>query len=260
MSAVPLVSRSRLVFLRALIWGLIGLIYAPLFVALRSGFQGLGLDHGAFIPAAAIAGAVGAAFYGARQVALAGAVVGLVVASVLFLALPGPIPLWQVGLAAAALGAGIGGVVRFPDRCSINLPGKALTGLVTGAACGGVLALAQALHPESFNVAGAVAFLVAVNGVLYVATVRWWVGLTSRIRGQPCNLIEALVISVLAATAAGSLWAVSGPLIGIVDEPFLGLIEAMVQEIPAAILGGVIGGAMTGALLQAFGFRWVHDA
>jgi hypothetical protein len=259
MSAMPFVSRTRLVFLRALIWGLIGLIYAPLFVALRGGFQSLGLDHGAFIPAAALAGAVGAAFYGARQVALAGAVVGLVVASLLFLVLPPPIPLWQVVLAAAVVGAVLGALVRFPDRCSHNLPGKALAGLVTGAACGGLLGLSQALHPASFNIAGAVAFLVAVNGVLYVASVRWWIGLTRPRQGQACNVIEALVISVLAAAAAGSLWVVSGPLIGIVDAPFVDGIEALLQQIPAALLGGVIGGALAGALLQALDFRWAHD-
>lgn len=259
MAAIPVVSRTRLVFIRALIWGLIGLIYAPLFVALRGGFQALGLEHSAFIPAAALAGAVGAAFYGARQVALAGAVIGLVVASLLFLVLPPPIPLWQVVLAAAVVGAVLGALVRFPDRCSHNLPGKSLAGLVTGAACGALLGLAQALHPASFNIAGAVAFLVAVNGVLYVASVRWWIGLTRPRQGEACNLIEALVISVLAAAAAGSLWVVSGPLIGIVDEPFVDVIEVLLQQIPAALLGGLIGGTLAGALLQAFDFRWAHD-
>jgi len=248
-----------LVFLRALIWGMIGLIYAPLFLALQTGFQGLGLGQGASIPAAALAGAIGAAFYGARQVALAGAVVGLLVASGLFFALPPPIPLWQVVLGAAVVGAALGGVVRFPDRCSHNLPGKALAGLVTGAGCGGLLSLAQGLYPAGFNVAGALAFLVAVNGVLYVASVRWWVGLVGLRRGQACNLVEALVISVLAAAAAGSLWVVSGPLIGIVAEPFLDAIEVLLRQIPVALLGGVIGGALAGALLQAFELRWAHD-
>lgn len=259
MSASPSAPRQRMIFLRALIWSLIGLIYAPLFAALRVLFEGIGLGHAAYVPAAALAGAIGAAFYGARQVALAGTTVGMVVGTALFFMLPGTVPLWQVVLAAAAVGAGLGGVVRFPDRCSFSVPGKTLAGLVTGAACGGLLALAESLHPENFNIVGAVAFLVSVNGVLYVATARWWVGLVRLTPGQACNLVEALVIATLAAAAAGSLWVISGPLIGVVDGTWQALIAAMHRDIFYALAGGLFGGAVAGAMMEAFAFRWVHD-
>lgn len=202
---------GRLIFLRALIWSLIGLIYAPLFAALQVLFEGIGFGHFAYIPAAALAGAIGAAFYGARQVALAGTTVGLVVGTALFFAMPATVPLWMLVLAAGAVGAGLGGVVRFPQRCSFNVLGKTLAGLAMGVVGGGILALAESLHPEDFNVAGAVAFLVSVNGVLYVATVRWWVGLTRMRPGQACNVIESLVLGVLAATAAGAFGWSPGP-------------------------------------------------
>lgn len=259
MSAIPSPARGRMIFLRALIWSLIGLIYAPLFAAFQVLFEGAGLAHTAYIPAAALAGAIGAAFYGARQVALAGTGIGLVVGSLLFVVLPGPVTLWQVVLGAAAVGAALGGLVRFPDRCSFNVPGKTLAGLAMGSFGGALLALAEWLHPQSFNIAGAVAFLVSVNGVLYVATVRWWVGLTRMRPGQACNVIEALVIAVLAAAAAGSLWVISGPLVGVVDDVWQGLIAAMHREIFWALAGGLFGGAVAGAMMEAFGFRWVHD-
>ena len=60
-------SRAHLVAVRGLVWGLVGLIYAPLFLGLLTIFRELGLGHAAFIPAAVLASAVGAAFYGARQ-------------------------------------------------------------------------------------------------------------------------------------------------------------------------------------------------
>lgn len=259
MTHVSAAPRRRNIFLRGLIWSLIGLIYAPLFTGLRVLFQGLGWEHAAFAPAAALAGAAGAAFYGARQVALAGTALGLVVASVLFFVVPGTVGLWPVVLSAALVGALLGAIARFPDRCSFSVPGKTLAGLVTGAACGGFMALVEPMHPQHFHIIGAVAFLVSVNGVLYVATVPWWVRRTGLNRGQACNLIEALVISGLAALAAGSLWVVSGPLIGVVEEPYLDLIATMHRDIPLAVVGGMLGGAVAGALLEAFRFRWVHD-
>jgi hypothetical protein len=258
MSSIQGVSRSRLIFLRGLIWSVIGLIYAPLFACLYVVFQGIGLGHGSFVPAAALAGMVGAAFYGARQVALAGTLVGLAVGTLLLFLVPGDVGFWLMTLSAAGVGGGLGWLVRFPDRCSLHVPGKAMAGLLTGAACGGLLAVVEPFHTESFHIAGAVAFLVSVNGVLYVATLEWWIGRARIDRGRACNLVESLVIAMLAATAAASLWAVAGPLIGAVDGRYAPLFGAMFSQVPAAMTGGLIAGAVTGSLLQAFGFRWAH--
>jgi len=259
MSSSLVASRPRLIFLRGLIWSLIGLIYAPLFACLYVVFQGIGLGNAAFVPAAAVAGAVGATFYGARQVALAGTLIGLLVATLLFSTVPGIVSFWLVALTAAVVGGGLGWLVRFPDRCSLHVPGKAMAGLMTGAVCGALLALAEPLHPQNFHMSGAVAFMVSVNGVLYVSTIGWWVRQAAVRRGRACNLVESLVIALLAATAAASLWAVAGPIVGAVDGRFEPLLSAMLTHVPSALVGGLVGGAVTGATLQAFGLPWVHD-
>jgi hypothetical protein len=260
-SSVPfsVPARSRMIFLRSLVWSIVGLVYAPLFAGLLVAFETLGLGRAAFVPAAGIAGAVGASFYGARQVALSGTVIGLVVATVTFFTLPGRIHPWEVMIPAWSVGLILGWLVRFPDRCSLHVPAKALSGLVTGAACGAMLVLVEPLHPQNFHILGAVAFLVSVNGVLYVATVRWWVKLAALNRRQPCNLIEAMVVAGLSAVAAASLWAVSGPFVGVVDEAFRGSLDVLHALLPISLFGGLVGGAVSGALLEAFGFKWVHD-
>jgi hypothetical protein len=258
--SVPVVpSRTRSIFLRGLIWSLIGLIYAPLFTGLRVLFQQVGLQHWSFAPAAALAGAVGAVFYGARQVALAGTALGLMAGTAALVALPGPVVLWKLLLAGAVVGAVVGWMVRFPDSCSYHVPGKTLAGFVTGAAAGTLLSFVEPLHPADFGIVAAVAFLVSVNGVLYVACVRWFIGVATLDRGQPCHLIQAFAVALLAGTAAGSLWVVGAPLLEATDARYAAAIDAILRQIPLAVLGGMLGGAVAGATLEAFRVSWVHD-
>ena len=199
------------VLLRGLVWGLIGLIYAPLFLGLLAIFRDLGLGHAAFIPAAALASAAGATLYGARQVALAGTAIGLTVASLVLLTSPQTLGLWgAVGL-AVLVGAALGWWVDFPERCSLQVPAKAVAGLTAGALCGGLLALAESLHPFDFRAASTLAFLVSVTGVLYVATVTWWMRHAMAGGNRYCDLIEVGVVALLAGLASGGLWLGAAP-------------------------------------------------
>ncbi|AGA90486.1 hypothetical protein Thimo_1709 [Thioflavicoccus mobilis 8321] len=253
-------SRGATIFLRALIWSLFGVVYAPLFTGLNIGCHALGAEGFAFVPAAAVAGAVGAAFYGAREVALIATAIGLTVATVVFFVWPGALNVVEVASVAGLSGMLLGILVRFPDRCSRGVPGKAMAGLAAGALCGVALMLAEPHHAEHFQIGGILAFLVSVNGILYVASVRWWVRImTPRRSSRYCNLIESVVIGILAACAAGALWLVVGPLFGLLDTSEIAVSNALQRDVPAAVMGGLIGGAVGGALLEAFRFRTVYD-
>ncbi len=257
----PLVAppRGRLVFLRGLVWGLIGLIYAPLFLGLLAMFRDLGTGHAAFVPAAALASAAGAALYGARQVALSGTSVGVVVASLSLLLLPPGLGFWGAVALAVLAGAAMGWWVDFPDRCSLQVPAKTVAGLTTGALCGGLLALAEPLHPFGFRAAGTLAFLVSVNGVLYVATVPWWMRRAREGGGRSCEVIEVAVVALFAGLAAGGLWLGAAPLIGLPETNLTASLGRIEADLPLATLGAMVGGAVAGALLETFGFRWVHE-
>lgn len=252
-------SRARLVVVRGLVWGLVGLLYAPLFLGLLTLFRELGLGRAAFIPAVALASAVGAAFYGARQVAITGTIVGVTLPAVLFLTVPQPVGLWWVTGLATLVGAGVGWWVDFPDRCSLQVPAKAVAGLSTGALCGVLLALVEPLHPFSFGAAGTLAFLVSANGVLYVATVPWWVGLAAGHGRRHCELVEAGVVALLAGTVAGGLWLAAAPLMDAAETSLSLAMANLGNDLPVALFGGVLGGVVGGVLLEVFGFRWVHD-
>jgi hypothetical protein len=257
MSTTLIASRTSLVFVRGLVWAIIGLIYAPLFTALFILFQALGLGHWSFPPAAAIAGAVGAAFYSAREVALVGTIIGLGTTTLLFMLMPGTVAFWQIALSAALAGAVLGMLTRFPERCALQAPGKAVAGLMSGLVCGALLGLVAMLQPRTLNVTLIVAFLVSVNGTFYSATVGWWLRQAKVRGGRPCQVIEALVIGMVATVAAGSLWVFGGPLIGAIDGGYFALLDAIMIFLPGALFGGVVAGAVTGALLEAFDFDWV---
>ncbi|WP_245969360.1 hypothetical protein [Thiocapsa rosea] len=251
----------RMAVLRGIVWGLIGMIYAPLFTGLAELFQGLGFGHGTYIAAAALAGAVGAALYGAREVALIATGIGVLVGVLVLTLFAEQIAVFHVVFVAAAVAGLVGLTVSFPARCSRHVPGKTMAGLATGAIGGGFLALVEPFHPNPFSSFAVLAFLVSVNGVLYVATVRWWLSVSHRLHceSRPCYIIESLVMATLAGVAAGSVWMMIGPLIDIESGLWESASAAMHDRIPMAILGGLFGGAIAGMLLELFRFSWVHD-
>jgi hypothetical protein len=254
-------ARARAILLRGIVWGVIGIVYAPLFVGLVSLFARLGVGVATYACAAGLAGAAGAALYGARELALVGTGIGVVLGLLLLIALGDTLTFEQAVLVASCVAATIGLVVVFPGRCTRKVPGKVMAGLASGALCGAALAIAEPLHPAPFSTFALLAFLVSVNGVLYVASVRWWVGLAGRlgIESRPCNAIEALVIAVLAGIAAGSVWLMAAPLLGETSALVREVSAAVYRDLPLALLGGIFGGALAGSLLEALGFAWVHD-
>ncbi|WP_242523166.1 hypothetical protein [Thiocystis minor] len=255
-------SRIRLAFIRGIIWSLHGMIYAPLFAGLSELLKGLGFGGSTYVIAAAVTGAVTAVLYGARELSLISSAIGAGVGVILLIALTGPSAFVYTALSAAAIAAAVGLLVRFPTRCSMNVASKALAGLAAGAVGGTVLAIAEPFHAAPFSLFVVLAFLVSINGVLYVASVRQWVAWTHRFcqTSFPCNLAEAAIMAILAGVAAGSVWMVSGPLTNI--DPGLWWQAAslgMHQQIPQAVLGGLFGGGIAGILLQIFRFSWVDD-
>lgn len=253
--------RWRLAFLRAIIWSLIGMIYAPLFIGLLSLARGAELGVFSYVLAAALAGGAGAVLYGARELALISTVIGAATGVALLILMPGQATLTNAVVIASILAATIGLTLSFPRRCTRHVPGKLLAGLLTGALVGAVLAIAEPLHSAPFSTFSTVLFLASVNGILYAGTVRGWIRLSRRIglESRPCDLIEATTMAILAAIAAGSVWMVVAPLMGL-DPGFWQLASLSMHDAMApAFMGGLLGGAMAGLLLELFRFPWVHD-
>jgi hypothetical protein len=74
-----------------------------------------------------------------------------------------------------------------------------------------------------------------------------------------CDIVEAGVVALLASLVAGGLWLAAAPIMGGTASGLGPAMARLGTELPFAIFGGVLGGVVGGALLQTFGFRWVHD-
>ncbi|WP_091332390.1 hypothetical protein [Allochromatium warmingii] len=259
-SAAP--RRLSLVFVRGIIWSLIGMIYAPLFIGLLSLARGAELGSVSYVLAAALAGGAGAILYGARELALISTGVGAVSGLGLLILAPAQASLTNTVVIAALLAAVVGVTLSFPRRCTRHVPGKLVAGVVTGAFVGAVLAIAEPWHAHAFSTFAALAFLTSANGILYAGSVRGWIQLSRRIgmESHPCELIEGVTMAILGAIAAGSVWMVVSPLLGLEAAGFWQLASlTMHDEIPSAFLGGLLGGGLAGMLLELFRFPWVHD-
>lgn len=264
MQSPSVIARVRGVPLRAAIWSIIGLIYTPFFLGLEAIFTKTGSGALAPIPAAAIAGGIGAAFYGARQLALAAALIGVAGAVLLSLSFGVQAELWHLMIFVVAMALMVGYVVGHPrdaaGRCSTHLWGKTLTGVVTGACCAGMLVAVEPLHGRAFSALGEVAFLVSVNGIFYVATVRAvgnWLGEAPAVG---CRLRRGLAMALIAVPVAVGVWVSEVAVLGRAPDLVTGAILSIESGVPAALLVGLLAGAITGALLELFGFDWVHTA
>jgi hypothetical protein len=243
------------VLIRAGVWSLIGMIYAPLYLVL-SELLSAPLGVLAMPAAAGIAGGIGAAFYGARQLALTASVIGTGLA-VLGMAMVGPnVSPWLLSLAALVVSLAVGFLVRFPCRCTANVGLKVAAGLSMGALAGGLLLTADLLAGVRLPAPAAVAFLVSVTGVLYVSVLLARPARPTQ-RGRFCDLNEGLIIAIIAAVAANGLTAFAGIFaIGEASVLTMPLLRAS-ELLPAALLAAMFAGAVAGGLLEVFEFDWV---
>jgi hypothetical protein len=256
-AASPPIRRQLLV--RALLWAVIGAIYAPVFVI----FEGLAepaLGSFAMVAAAIGAGTIGAAYYGARQAALVASLVGTVATLFVLTAFYEQASFWHAASLCGALGMLTGLIVKFPTGCTAYVLGKVLVGGLSGLVSGAHLT-AVALSGFSVSPLVAVAFLVSANGVIYVALVRRVAQNTGLLPVEWRPVVEGLIIGATATFVAGAIWAFTSTLSSGIERQdfFLVVVEQTAPIMPLAVVSGIVAGIVTGVLLELFDFEWIDD-
>ncbi len=248
------------VLLRGLIWSLIGVIYALLFMALRVLMQGLEVLSWAEIPASALAAGASAVLYGAHELALLSTGLGIGVGLGLLILIP-QITLGEILVAAMLVASLAGFTFSFPRRCTRHVVGKLLAGLFVGSGAGALLVGVRSLGLQPDLTPLHLMLLIGSSGLLYVMTIRSWIQVTQWLgcESLPSDPVESLVMAILATIAAGSIWVLFVPILGSETNGWSWASLAIYHQIPETLLGGCLGGALTGIVLELLGLPWVND-
>lgn len=236
----------------AVIWGLVGAIYAGLFVIFQESLIAAGYADYAPLIAAPLAGAIGAAFYGAMQVAILGTLAGILATFGYVVSMAEESAFLGVlaaaGLAGMVIGSGFGNLQLFLVRGALC---KAMAGMIGGlAASAAVWGLVLGLGPR-LPLWLETGLLVPITGSVYVALVTH---IEPRLVGKvPVPIMGGLVAGSLASVIGTTFWAVGGAATGSVDPVVIQAMETALTRLPQAILGGALGGILAGAVLAGLG-------
>ncbi len=233
------------------VWGLAGALFGSLFAGLHQVLQVVGLDGWQpLVVGAAAAAMTTSAFYSSMPVALAGAMAG-VMASIGYLMVTGH----QVRLLFIA------GIWRWRDwwpapsmhgweRAVCARWRKPWPGC-SGHCRGRLLALGLSISGAAIGMFPLAAGVVALVGGLFQVSRRWIVSTTSA--WCPQSISAPMVAGLIAAVVGASVWIMGGTTAAALDATTKGAIDGVIAQVPSGFLGGMLGGAVSGVLLELIG-------
>jgi len=235
-------------------WGLAGGLFGALYAGLRQALLVMGLaDWQPQLAAAAAAAMMTAAFYSAMPLALGGAMAG-VLASIGSLILFGHDPsLIQIVGIAGVTGLAIGSFQSWMTGGGGRPLTRTLAGLGAGLIAGAVLVLVIGVSGRDVGTFVSAAGAVALVGTLYEAARRWLVYRHGP--WLPASLSAALVAGSVAVLVGAGIWMLGGSPTLALDGSSHDLVGQIRREIPPGFLGGLLGGGLTGMILELLGFQ-----
>jgi hypothetical protein len=251
-----MISKDRFtaIVMTLVVWGLSGGLFGALFAGLYGILPSLGLGGWqAPVVGVAAAAVTTTAFYSAMPVALTGAMAG-VLASIGALILGGQdLALPVMAATGGVAGLLAGGFYAWMAESGGRPLAEAITGLLAGLVAGGILAAVVTLTSLQTGILVLAAGAVALVGTLFQVSDRWIVDHLAAV--LPGGLSAALVAGLIATLVASSIWVLSGTsafaLAGAAQDA-LGQVR---HEIGPGFVGGLVGGAVTGLILELVGFH-----
>jgi len=237
-----------------LVWSLAGALFGGLFIGLFEVLVVLGLSGWQPLVVGAVAAAMTtAAFYSAMPLALVGATAG-VLASIGYLVTSGQtVNLAMITLLAAGTGVAAGAFFAWTGRQNARPLAETLTGMLAGLGAGLVLVILLTATQMPLGPFVMAAGVVAIVGTLFQLNEHWVV---QACHGWlPDSLAAPLVAGLIASVVGAAVWLMAGmttPMLLGGEQP---VIDQVLREVPSGALGGMLGGAVTGLILELMGFR-----
>jgi hypothetical protein len=250
--------KAAAVVLTFIVWGLAGGLFGSLFAGLHQVLVVIGLSGWQpLVVGAAAAAMTTSAFYSAMPVALVGAMAG-VLASIGYLMVSGhQVRLLMIAGVAAVAGFIVGGFYSWMATGGGRPLAETLTGLLAGIVAGALLWAGLLLYGEELGMFVLAAGVVSLVGSLFKLSER---GIVSAISGRCPRGISAPVVAALIASVVGaSVWIMGGTTAAALDPTTKGAIDQVLHQVPAGFFGGMLGGAITGAVLELFGMHLEDD-
>lgn len=251
-----MISKDRFtaIVMTLVVWGLSGGVFGALFAGLYQILSSLGLSGWQPPMVAASAAAVTtSALYSAMPVALTGAMAGVLASIGALILFGNDLGLLVMAAAGGVVGVAAGGFYAWMAESGGRPLAEALTGLLAGLIAGGALVAVDTFTDHQAGMLVLAAGAVALVGTLFQVSDRWIVDHLAAL--LPGGLSSALVAGVIATLVAASIWVLSGTsafALGGAAQDALGQVR---QEIGPGFLGGLLGGSVTGLVLELLGFH-----
>ncbi|WP_456375837.1 hypothetical protein [Thiolapillus sp.] len=207
----------------------------------------------ALILASALSGMIIAAFFGSMLVALGGTLTGILVAisyQILFAGHNHPLLLLGIALILGFITGGFFTKREIRDSQPLAQTG---TGLLAGLVSGPVLYLAV----SSLSLLGkhwvVTAIAVSLVGLCYVYLIKHRLSLLSS--PLALNIGGPLVCGLIAVAVASVFWIIGESYLSVPELGQTSRYQAVLDAAPLGLLGGTIGGAFGGAMLEILGIR-----
>ncbi len=246
--------RFTAIVMTLVVWGLAGGVFGALFAGLQQVLFAMGLTGWQPLVLAATAAAMTtSALYSAMPVALTGAMAG-VLASIGALILLGPnVRLPEIAGIAALAGVAGGSFYAWMAESGGEPLVETLAGLGSGLIAGTTLAVVATLTSHQIGTFVLAAGVVALVGTLFQISQRWLI--TAGSGWLHGGLSAAVVAGLTASLVAASIWILGGTTTFTLDGTTADALGQIRHEIPEGFLGGMLGGAVTGVILELLGFH-----
>jgi len=246
--------RFTAIVMTVIVWGLAGGVFGALFAGLYEVLSAMGLSGWQpLVAAAGTAGMITSALYSSMPVALTGAMAGVLASIGTLIALGQGAGLYAIaGIAALAGVAGGGFYAWMADSHGQPLV-EPLVGLGSGLIAGTLVAVLVALTGHEAGTFWLAAGVVAVVGASFQVSQRWLATVGSDwVHG---GLSAAVVAGLTAVLVGASIWVLAGTSALSIDGGTSDAMGQLRHEIGPGFLGGLVGSALTGLILELLGFH-----